>query len=247
MEGTGGEERRWLVGMASPITAVARKGTSRIFPGKPPMKVKISPENILNVPLLCVPSFFPCAFVFPLRASVPLWRRAFLFCLLASVFLIGCASQPKKHTESPTLQTRGDLEARVDPPQGWIAEPIKSSARHVHQVWLSPSRDTAYGVIRFSLPLPVGSGLALWGFLNEMKKTEGASDLLERHDDPDSNAIHFIARGGRYTVRGRIQTDGWKAWVAYAGTVTNQPVRRQELRQAEEARDRTQLSIGTGR
>src|ERR1700733_14023629 len=53
------------------------------------------------------------------------------------------------------------VRAVCDPPVGWAAEPLKSSSHHAHQVWLSPSGATAYGVIHFGLPWPVGDALAL--------------------------------------------------------------------------------------
>src|SRR5438105_1003294 len=54
-----------------------------------------------------------------------------------------------------------DVQAIVCPPLGWKADVLKSSERHTHQVWISPSGDTAYGVIQMKLPLPVGPELVL--------------------------------------------------------------------------------------
>ena len=52
------------------------------------------------------------------------------------------------------------VQARVAPPVGWKLDPYKTSSSHKHAVWLSPSGRTAYGVIYFSLPLPVGLRIA---------------------------------------------------------------------------------------
>src|SRR5438046_3725354 len=44
-----------------------------------------------------------------------------------------------------------DVQAMVAPPIGWTPQELKFSDRHTHQIWLSPSGDTAYGAIRFKL------------------------------------------------------------------------------------------------
>ena len=51
------------------------------------------------------------------------------------------------------------VQADCVPPAGWTAEPLKQSPRHTHQIWISPTKHTAYGVIHFSLPLPAGDAL----------------------------------------------------------------------------------------
>src|SRR4051812_33331385 len=116
------------------------------------------------------------------RAPVKTFRMAaFLF-----LCLMGCA-----HTEPETFRINsppGDYQPQhidaVDAdalvPVGWRAEPLKSSATHAHQVWLSPSGHTAYGIIRFKLPLPVGHDLALFGFLQNMKLSEGEATLISK-------------------------------------------------------------------
>jgi len=98
------------------------------------------------------------------------------------------------------------VNALVTPPDGWVLEPQKSSATHVHLTWISPSTRTAYGVIHFTLPLPVGADIALWGFMREMQRTEGEGTLRSKTRDADLPGVRFVAEGGRYTVRVNLVT-----------------------------------------
>src|SRR5258707_193625 len=43
------------------------------------------------------------------------------------------------------------VDAVVAPPVGWKPDELKSSEQHTHQVWLSPTGKTAYGIIHFGL------------------------------------------------------------------------------------------------
>src|SRR4051812_10699707 len=115
-----------------------------------------------------------------------MWCRIGVILLLSVV--VGCQShKPRRAPAVPTSQAVRLAEAEgltpptkdpvlaavVVPPAGWKAEPLKETEKHKHQVWLSPSGNTAYGVIFFTMPWPVGQDLALWGFLQQMKRTEG--------------------------------------------------------------------------
>ena len=174
------------------------------------------------------------------------------FSIFASAFLFGCASHRKASAVPSTLPTtqlsnraaNADVEAVVAPPIGWRAEPLKSSSRHSHQVWIAPSDNTAYGVIRFSLPFPVGSDLVLWGFLREMRRTEGEAALVSKAWDENLSALRFVADGGRYRVRVNLFVDGWRGWAVYAGTRRGREIAQNELELAERAREHT--SVGTG-
>jgi len=165
--------------------------------------------------------------------------------ILLLLTLAGCHPPRKSITSAALLPTLSapvvwpGLNARVVPPIGWRADPIKSSGSHQHQVWVSPSGSTAYGVIRFNLPLPVGADLVLWGFLREMRKSEGSAELISKAPDPDLPGLRFIAKGGRYTVRTNLTTRGFTGWAVYAGTLTNQSINQEELAIAEAARERT--------
>ena len=114
-------------------------------------------------------------------------------------------------------QVNKDVQALVSPPKGWQVEPLKQSENHRHQVWLSPTGRTAYGVIFIRLPLPVGQELALWGFMREMRRSEGEANLISKQWDPNLSATRFVAEGGLYRVRVNLFVDGWSAWAVYAG------------------------------
>jgi hypothetical protein len=139
-----------------------------------------------------------------------------------------------------------ELESVVIPPAGWRADPVKRTRSHAHQAWISPSGNTAYGVIRMNLPLPfIGPDLVLPRFLDEMRKTEGEARLLSRRNDSRLPGLRFIAEGGRYRIRANLVTRGFRAWAVYAGSLRGQPEVPEELALAEVAREQTR--IGTTR
>ena len=164
----------------------------------------------------------------------------------------GCAAEARYKNVATTLPTTlpestglqapiyvEQIGATVVPPVGWAPDPLKSSSRHTHQVWLSPSRNTAYGVIHFSLPLPLGYDPVLWYFMREMRRAEGEAVLLSKQWDPNLRGLRFVAQGGRYTIRTNLLLRGFKGWAIYAGTLTHEPVDPAELDLAERARERT--------
>ncbi len=166
--------------------------------------------------------------------------------------LVGCAHRPQATTRPANTFARIGLNeltkvepihALCAPPVGWLPEPLKSSGNHTHQVWLSPSGNTAYGVIRFSLPFPVGPDLVLPFFLSEMRESEGSATLVEKHHDEKVGGLRFVAEGGMYTVRSIMVTRGWQGWSVYAGTVRDEPINRTELDLAEMAREHTQVDV----
>ncbi|HZN64157.1 MAG TPA: hypothetical protein VFB66_02570 [Tepidisphaeraceae bacterium] len=144
-------------------------------------------------------------------------------------------------------QAHRELEALVTPPAGWRPDPIKRSRNHSHQTWLSPTRRTAYGVIKMKLPLPfIGSDTVLKAFLQEMKKSEGEARLISRRNDSDLRGIRFVAEGGQYKIRTNLVTRGFRAWAVYAGTLRGQEEMPEELRLADEARERTKIGTTRG-
>jgi hypothetical protein len=152
------------------------------------------------------------------------------------------AAQPACAKQVPgltPLELRSDLEALVDPPIGWRADEIKQNARHVHQVWLSPSGKTAYGVILMKLPWPVGPDLLLWGFLDRMKQTEGQAQVLAKQKDEKLPGYRLVLNGDHYCLRCTLIVHDWRAWAVYAGTVRSAPILQSELELAEKARDDT--------
>ncbi len=169
-----------------------------------------------------------------------------LVVFLVPVLLSACVSQqtPVAATTQPVAETRGlsptqadfDVQALVSPPAGWKADPLKTTDRSLHRVWISPTGSTAFGVIFVRLPLPVGSELALMGFMMEMKKTDSQSKLIEKHRD-ESGALRYVAENGQHTIFAKLVTDGWLCWVGYAGTLTGKPVDVEELLLAARARE----------
>ena len=166
-------------------------------------------------------------------------------CTVIILFLMAGCAKPQAETPLPASAIEiKELQAWVIPPENWRSDPIKRTSRHVHQTWVSPTGDTAYGVIRFPLPLPVGEDLALWGFMREMKQTEGEAILLHKGKVPEKPGLRFEAEGGLYRIRGIIVTRGFGGWVAYAGTLRDHAIRLDELELAVQARENTAFGSG---
>jgi hypothetical protein len=180
--------------------------------------------------------------------------RLVAFLVTASLFCFGCSAQPKPNLAQIRAgwigpDTRGlefpsynlNVHAVCDPPVGWKPDTLKVKPGHIHQAWLSPTGQTAYGVIYFKLPLPVGQNLALNGFLSNMKKDQGDVTLLDRQDDPALPGIRFVAEGGRYLIRANLIVSNWEGWTIYAGTLRGGKVIPAELDFAVRAREHTQV------
>jgi len=178
------------------------------------------------------------------RAPVNL-RTAALFVALVLAGISGCAKTARVAPATQISQEEfaqtydATVNAWVAPPAGWTLDPYKKSSMHSHAVWISPSGRTAYGVISFSLPLPVGHDLVLWGFLNEMRRTEGEATLLSKQWDDKLPGLRFVAQGGRYVVRTNLTVRGFHGWACYAGTLRSESINADELAEAEKARERT--------
>jgi hypothetical protein len=187
----------------------------------------------------------------PCRGPIPLLLRA----ALALPLIAGCSSGPPKpdlaamranwsdpQTHGLELPTyNSDVEAVVSPPIGWKPKPLEQFSDHTEQTWVSPTGQTAYGVIHFGLPLPVSDSLALSGFLAQMKKQQGEADLLDRRDDPDLPGIRFEAQGGRYHIRANLIVATWEGWAIFAGTLKGKPDLPAELDFAVRAREHTKV------
>lgn len=179
--------------------------------------------------------------------------QAVALLLALTAALAGCSTARPNNPQ--TLQTLPgltrptydhDVNAICDPPLGWKPDPLKVNSNHTHQAWLSPTRDTAYGVIHFQMPLPLGVGVALSGFLSNMKRTEGSADLLWKENDPNLPGIRFMAAGGIYCIRCNLIVDGWEGWACYAGTLRAKPINQEELDLAQRARDHTRVGRPAG-
>jgi hypothetical protein len=171
--------------------------------------------------------------------------------LTFTMLVVGCASKPKTIRPTTTASiadlstpvANADVDAYVDPPIGWIPKPLKQTARHRHQIWESPTGSSAYGVIRFLLPFPVGHDLLQWAFMREMKRTQGEATLVSKQWDENLGGLRFLAEGGKYRVRVNLFVRGFAGWAVYAGTLRNEPVREEELDLAERAREHTAVGL----
>ena len=169
------------------------------------------------------------------------------------VLLGGCSAQPKNLSTLPPgfyyaagLNSPTPVESvksLCTPPRDWKAEPLKSSDLHTHQVWISPTGNTAYGVIHFKLPIPVGANVVHWEFLREMKKRTGEATEFEVRNDPSLPGLRFVCEGGLYKMRVNLTASGFDSWAAYAGTLRTAPENPAELDLAVKARENTQFGI----
>jgi hypothetical protein len=189
--------------------------------------------------------------------QTPMTARVTLFsALLAAALASGCSSgnTPVVRHAQPTTapaEVAGlstpkpvqSIQALCPVPTGWKAEPIKQSDKHTHQVWLSPSGHTAYGVIHFSLPLPVGAEMVLPFYLKAMKKTEGEAILQRKERDPNLPGIRFVAEGGQYKTWTNLIVNGFEGWAVYAGAIRNQEIDPAELDLAKRAREHTRVGL----
>jgi hypothetical protein len=137
--------------------------------------------------------------------------------------------------------------AQCVPPDRWRPEPLKESDRHTHQIWLSPTGKTAYGVIHFKLPLPVGPNFVHFEFLREMKKREGRAIELAQRGDPSLPGLRFVCEGELYKLRVNLICRGFEGWAIYAGTLRNEPERPEEVELAERARENTIIGLPSTR
>lgn len=191
-------------------------------------------------------------------------RLTWAWLLLAGTALAGCGSQPRTEPvpesdyaaigtfegEAAVFEPAfiSEVNAVTAPPAGWQIEPIKASDRHAHQVWLSPSGDTAYGVIYFTLPaiarvIPIPMDWVLGEYMDEMRKDQGEAVLLSKERDPSLPGLRFVAEGGLYRTWTNLTTRGRHGWAIYAGAIREKPVVEEELQLAAEARERTIIQV----
>jgi hypothetical protein len=200
---------------------------------------------------LAPPATLPYRFPRTVFATHFNMQRVLPFCrglaLLIVLLSIGCAHTTRNLSTRAPLSVEGlsapafvdTVDAVAAPPIGWQRDPLRKSAKHTHEVWIAPSGSTCYGVMHFSLPLPVGQDLVLWGFLREMERKQGEAKLLSSKKDPQLPGTRFVAEGGKYLIRVNLLTKGWEGWAVYAGTLRDQPVQQKELDLAERAREYT--------
>ncbi len=140
------------------------------------------------------------------------------------------------------------VNAAATPPVDWRREPLKQSDKHCHQVWLSPSGKTAYGVIYFTLPgvadvIQIPMDWVLKGYLDAMRADQGEARLVSRQDDPNLPGVRFTAEGGMYTTYTNLITAGRHGWAVYVGTLRDEPIAPSEFELAQQAREQTRICI----
>jgi hypothetical protein len=186
----------------------------------------------------------------PTFARLPI--SCFLCAALALAAMHGCAARdlqpppPSITSEIPGLTPAlavPELQAWVHPPAGWRRDKFDVDAKHTHAVWLSPTGDTAYGVVLMNLPLPVGPETVLWGFLSRLRATDNQADLLSKERAPDLPGLRFVAESGQYIIRVNLTVRDWHAWAVYAGSMKSRSVNQAELDLAALARDHTQVAM----
>lgn len=167
--------------------------------------------------------------------------------ILTMLLVAGCGSERGIALSTIPAQPTGlnhpfwspSVKAIVAPPDGWKPRPLIANAKHTHEIWVSPTHETAYGVMHFALPLPVGPDLVLWGFMRAMRQKQGSATLISSEDDPSLPGIRFVAEGGKYKIRVNLTAHGWEGWAVYAATLRGRPANRGELFLAEKAREFT--------
>ncbi len=183
-------------------------------------------------------------------------RKAILASALLVAALTGCASEYKQPLPPPASQPIADglvlptfvavLDAYAVPPLGWTLDNEGGDDRSHHRTWVSPTGKTAYGVVFFKLPIPVGHELALeYGFLPEMKKNAGEANLIAKQWDEQIEGLRFEVEGGPYYLRTSFFVRGLQGWAIYAGTRRDQPIEPAELKLAEVAREKTVVNAKT--
>src|SRR5262249_19379967 len=92
-------------------------------------------------------------------------RRCFFLAPALLAMLAGCASAPRQ------IAVRiAQLDAVCLPPAGWMLDRAELADHYAQRVWVSPTGKTSYGVIHFTMPLPLGNSIALAAFLSELKR-----------------------------------------------------------------------------
>ena len=181
--------------------------------------------------------------------------------LLCAALLAGCARSTLRHDEFPGARKvegvgTGYFEHRVEafvvPPDGWKMDPPKITTRHAHLAWLSPTKDSAYGVILGHIPWWVPVGLMTWRTLHEetldqflvnMKRDQGEAVLLGKHWDGEQRRLHFEAEGGLYRIDCLMTVRGYSAWIVYVGRLREHEPNEPELAVARKAREATKVGL----
>ena len=192
--------------------------------------------------------------------------RPALACVAAIACLstIGCVQSTLDAADRPASRPvegigRGYFDHRVEafvvPPQDWKPDPPKISDRHVHLAWISPSGDTAYGVIYAAIPGYIPVALMPTRLLHQevldqvmigMRQDQGEGVLLEKRWDAQQRQMYFEAEGGLYRVDSVLTVRGWSAWTLYVGRLRERAPNEAEIELAKKARGQTEVGLAAG-
>jgi hypothetical protein len=194
-----------------------------------------------------------------------MYRMVFVGAALIALFMLtGCVQSTLDAADRPASRPvqgigKGYFDARVEafvvPPQSWTLDPPKVSSRHVHLAWISPSGDTAYGVIYASIPGYIPVALMPTRLLHqevlervmiEMRRDQGEAVLLDSKWNDRERQMTFEAAGGLYHVDSVLRVRGWSAWTLYVGRLRAREPNRPEIELASRARSRTQVGLAAG-
>lgn len=132
--------------------------------------------------------------------------------------------------------------AEIDPPSDWRYELTSQSERHEHVTWISPGGNTAFGIVYFRMPFPVGHELAFkYGFLAEMRRKEGVAKVLEKHWDRQIEGLRFVVESKFFHVEAKFFVRGSEGWAIYAGQRLNNPVIEEEFETAKRVREKAEF------
>lgn len=180
-----------------------------------------------------------------------------LLAVLLAPPLAGCSRSTLRASEFPSSRPVAGvghgffehrLEAFVVPPAGWTMDPPKLGERHTHVAWISPTRDTAYGVIYATIPAFVPVALMPSRMLHDqvlerimaaMKEDQGEARLLSKQWDAGADKMHFQAEGGLYRIDCVLTVRGYSAWTVYVGRLREREENPREIVIAEKARQAT--------
>jgi hypothetical protein len=147
----------------------------------------------------------------------------------------------------PVADAAAELGVVPLPPEGWEADPLKRDDKSVRALWVSPTKATAYGVVSFDLPLPLGPGWTLPGFIAETQRVVGPTRLVSSSKDENSGGVQFAADLPLYKLEGVLWTRGFTGWVTYVSTEKSVPLQEAEYKAATTARDETAREGGPSR
>lgn len=178
---------------------------------------------------------------------------------LVALLAAGCSRSTLRPEDRPTSRRVGEIgrgsfdervQAFVVPPDDWKLDPPKTSDQHTHLVWLSPTSDTAYGVISIKLPTwaPVFllsseslHNRVLEGVIDAMAADQGDATLLAKEWDASAERMYYEAEGGLYKIDAVLSVRGHSGWTVYAGKLRERPLNEAEMATAVAARKATRV------